>query len=57
MLGGFTVTVTCGAVTGPAGSTTVIRATACNQPDSNGVCGLNPANNLDYVQRVVEVQL
>lgn len=60
-LSGFTVTVTCTTVAGPAGDTTlnrtIIRATACNQPDGNGVCGVTLGNNLDYVQRVVEVQL
>jgi MSHA biogenesis protein MshP len=59
-LSGFTVTVACAAVPGPGGSTdlarTVIRATACNQP-VNGACGVTPGNNLDYVQRVIEVQL
>jgi MSHA biogenesis protein MshP len=58
VLSGFTVTVTCGVVAGPAGSTTVIAATACNQPNG-GACPNNTpaANNLDYVQRVIQVQL
>lgn len=59
-LSAFSVTVTCTPVAGPGGNTdlarTLIRATACNQPN-NGVCGQNPGNNLDYVQRVIEVQL
>lgn len=61
MLNGFSVTVTCTLIPGPdAGAATsvmALRATACNQPDSNGVCGVNPGANLDYVQRVVDVQL
>ena len=66
MLGAFTVTVTCVATPGPGGdaatTTTVIRAIACNQP-VNSECAENPGaspdprNNLDYVQRVIEVQL
>jgi MSHA biogenesis protein MshP len=61
VLSGFTVTVRCSDTPGPGAdlATTVrlIRATACNQPDANGICGVSPANNLDYVQRVIEVQL
>jgi MSHA biogenesis protein MshP len=57
-LSGFTVTVTC-KQTGTAGDAAtpirVITATACNQP-AGGVCGA-PVNNLDFVQRVIEVQL
>jgi MSHA biogenesis protein MshP len=60
ILNGFTVTVTCTAVAGPGGdaatSVRVVRATACNQPNSSGACG-NASANLDYVQRVIEVQL
>jgi MSHA biogenesis protein MshP len=59
MLGAFTVTVKCTPVPGPGSdptlARTVINATACNQP-GNGGCP-NPGTNLDYVQRVVEVQL
>jgi len=58
-LGAFTVTVTCTpqAPLGNVATTTrVITATACNQP-VNGACGASPGNNLDYVQRVIEVQL
>lgn len=61
MLNAFTVTVTCSLYPGPgAGSDAslnrfVIRAVACNQPGNAG-CP-NQSNNLDYVQRVVEVQL
>ena len=58
-LGTFTVTVTCTAVDGPGGdpATRVRRltATACNEP-SGGACPA-PAANLDYVERVIEVQL
>jgi len=58
-LGAFTVTVRC-TPPGPRGdvATTirVITATACNQP-VGGTCGDNPGNNLDYVQRVIQVQL
>ena len=57
----YTVTVSCTAQAGPGGDTAttvrVIRATACNQPDSNNVCGVNPPATLDYVQRTIEVQL
>jgi MSHA biogenesis protein MshP len=57
-LAGFTVTVRC-RQTGTAGEAAtpirVITATACNQP-TGGVCG-SPVNNLDFVQRVIEVQL
>jgi MSHA biogenesis protein MshP len=66
MLSGFTVTVTCRTIAGPGGDAaltrTVITAVACNQP-VNGACTVNPAgtpdprNNLDYVQRRIEVQL
>lgn len=60
MLAAFNVTVTCTPVAGPGGdaatSVMVLRATACNQ-FSNGVCGANPAANLDYVQRVIETQV
>ncbi len=58
ILSGLTVTVTCTPQAGPNADTSVrvIRATACNQPDSSGACG-NPTSNLDYVQRVIEVQL
>jgi MSHA biogenesis protein MshP len=59
MLGAFTVTVTCTPVGGPGGDATlartVIKAVACNQPGNAG-CP-NATSNLDYVQRVVEVQL
>lgn len=59
MLAAFTVTVTCVDTAGPGGDvpTTMrtLRATACNQP-VNGACTGTPANNLDYVQRVIEVQ-
>jgi len=57
-LSAFTVTVSCNppGPRGDAASTMrLITATACNQP-TNGVCGGNPRNNLDYVQRVIEVQ-
>lgn len=61
-LSGFTVTVTCTLVPGPGGdaatSVLALRAIACNQP-SNGACS-NAASanaNLDYVQRVIDVQL
>lgn len=70
MLAAFTVTVTCTPYPGPGGDTTltryVIQATSCNQAtngaccvysSSTGKCTTNPANNLDYVQRVIEVQL
>lgn len=64
MLGGFTVTVTCSLVAGPgpdaATSVLVLRAVACNQPAS-GVCSATPGvttnTNLDYVQRIIDVQL
>jgi MSHA biogenesis protein MshP len=64
MLGAFTVTVTCETIPGPGNdaATAVIslRAIACNQP-SAGVCSASPGAtnnvNLDYVQRVVEVQV
>jgi MSHA biogenesis protein MshP len=56
----FWVTVTCTAVKGPGGNAdlerTVIRATACNLP-VNGVCSEPGDNDMDYVQRVIEVQL
>ena len=58
-LGAFTVTVECtppGARGAAATPIRVITATACNQP-KGGVCGVNPVNNLDFVQRVIEVQL
>ncbi|WP_332877925.1 agglutinin biogenesis protein MshP [Massilia sp. S19_KUP03_FR1] len=59
MLGMYTVTVVCETVAGPGGDagTSVRRltATACNQP-SGGACPA-PAANLDYVERVIEVQL
>lgn len=59
MLAAYTVTVTCTTVTGPGGdaATTVRRmtATACNQP-SGGACPA-PGANLNYVERVIEVQL
>ena len=63
-LAGFTVTVTCTATPGPGGdvatTTRLIRAIACNQPVS-GACSVNPSpdprNNLDFVQRRIEVQL
>lgn len=63
MLSAFTVTVTCETVPGPGGDAATgvlaLRAIACNQP-SGGTCLLNPAAtanvNLDYVQRVIEVQ-
>ncbi len=58
-LAGFTVTVSCRSVPGPGGAAAltrrVIRATACNQA-AGGACP-NPTQSLDYVQRVVEVQL
>jgi len=57
-LSAFTVTVSCsppGPRGDPATTARVITATACNQP-TDGVCGANPLNNLDYVQRVIEVQ-
>jgi len=61
VLRGFSVSVVCTSTPGPGGDvpTTVrrISATACNQRTSAGACGPNPANNLDYVQRVIEVQL
>lgn len=60
VLSNFTVTVTCAVQAGPGGdaptSVRTIRAVACNQPDSSGACG-NASANLDYVQRVIEVQL
>lgn len=60
MLSGFSVTVLCTSIPGPGGDTATtvraIRAIACNQP-TNGACGNNPGNNLDYVQRIIEVQL
>jgi MSHA biogenesis protein MshP len=60
MLGDFTVTVTCTLIAGPGGNAATgvmaLRATACNQP-TNNVCGANPLPNLDYVQRVLDVQL
>ena len=61
----FTVTVTCKqtGTTGAGGNPIrVITATACNQL-VNGVCGAEPGpngdprNNLDYIQRTIEVQL
>lgn len=59
MLSEFTVTVTCTPTAGPGGDTATtvrkITATACNQPAA-GACP-NAANNLDYAQRVIEVQL
>jgi MSHA biogenesis protein MshP len=57
ILSAFTVTVTCTPYTGLDASLarTVIRAVACNQPGNAG-CP-NATSNLDYVQRVVEVQL
>lgn len=59
ILAAFTVTVTCSTVPGPGGdlATSVRRltATACNQP-SNGACPA-PGANLEYVERVIEVQL
>jgi len=58
-LGAFTVTVTCTPTAGPGGdaatTTRVIKATACNQP-AGGTCP-NAASNLDYVQRMLQVQL
>lgn len=59
MLGAFTVTVRCTPVPGMDATLarTVINATACNQPDSGACPNTNSSNNLDYVQRVVEVQL
>ena len=58
-LSGFTVTVICTPTKGPGddAATTVrtIRATACNQPAAGG-CP-NATSNLDYVQRIIEVQL
>lgn len=60
VLNGFTVTVTCALYNGTSDTTLnryVIRAIACNQPNSSGVCDMNPTSNLDYVQRVIEVQL
>lgn len=60
VLSNFSVTVTCAVQAGPGGdaatSVRTIRAVACNQPDSSGACG-NASANLDYVQRVIEVQL
>ena len=58
-LGAFTVTVRCTPVPGMDATLarTVINATACNQPDSGACPNTNSSNNLDYVQRVVEVQL
>lgn len=63
MLGAFTVTVTCTMSFGPSNTNDpalnrfLLRAIACNQPD-NGACpNSRTSNNLDYVQRVVEVQL
>ncbi|MDQ2821253.1 MAG: agglutinin biogenesis protein MshP [Pseudomonadota bacterium] len=64
MLSGFTVTVICSTALGPGrDAATMVRkisATSCNQP-TNGACGSNSGsnsgNNLDYVQRVIEVQL
>ena len=59
MLSGFSVTVICTTSPGPGGDTATgvrtIRATACN-PSASGTCP-NPTNSLDYVQRVIEVQL
>jgi MSHA biogenesis protein MshP len=63
MLGAFTVTVTCSISFGPSNANDpalnrfLIRATACNQPDSGACPNTKSSNNLDYVQRVVEVQL
>lgn len=64
LLSGFTVTVTCTPTKGPGDDTATtvrkIKAIACNQPVS-GACVDNPAsttaNNLDFVQRIIEVQL
>lgn len=58
-LAAFTVTVQCTVVPTPgmgaAMNTTIVTATACNQP-AGGVCP-NPAPaSVDYVQRVVTVQ-
>jgi len=56
-LSGFTVTVTCGAPTSLNGvSHYPIRATACNEPTAAG-CPNTTSPSVNYVQRVVEVQL
>jgi MSHA biogenesis protein MshP len=61
VLAAFTVTVTCVELPGPgtdaASAVRVITATACNQRTPAGACGAAPANNLDYIERVIEVQL
>ena len=63
-LAGFTVTVRCEAIAGPATADgdedaltrRRITAVACNQP-VNGRCDGSPSNNLEYVRRSLEVQL
>ena len=63
VLSAFTVTVTCSLTAAPVTPSDpslnrfVLRATACNQPDGGACPNTNSSNNLDYVQRVVEVQL
>ncbi len=56
-LSNFTVTVTCTRTVSPAATRWQIRSTACNLPvgGAGGTCP-NPANNADYVQRILQVE-
>lgn len=64
ILAGFTVTVSCTVIPGPGGdgatSVLALRAIACNQP-ANGACSdaamTATGYNLDYVQRIIDVQM
>lgn len=56
-LSGFTVTVICTPNTFLTIPTAVIEATACNIPTGAGTCPNQTSNNIDYVQRRVQINL